>query len=36
MLKSYGELPDNIKINETEIMAENEEEFDVDFNVDDI
>ncbi|KAI8916904.1 eukaryotic translation initiation factor 1A, Y-chromosomal [Entophlyctis helioformis] len=38
MLKSYGELPDNIKINETETTGEagGDEGFDVEFDIDEI
>ena len=40
LLKSYGELPDNVKINETEVGADEaaagEEGFDVEFNIDEI
>ncbi|KAJ8331061.1 hypothetical protein BDV3_002941 [Batrachochytrium dendrobatidis] len=37
LLKSYGELPDNVKINETEMTGEvGEEGFDVEFDIDEI
>ncbi|KAH6571028.1 hypothetical protein BASA62_004077 [Batrachochytrium salamandrivorans] len=37
LLKSYGELPDNVRINETEMTGEvGEEGFDVEFDIDEI
>ena len=33
LLKSYGELPENLKINETENMGEEEEGADVEFDI---
>ncbi|KAI9199701.1 eukaryotic translation initiation factor 1A, X-chromosomal-like protein [Polychytrium aggregatum] len=37
LLKSYGELPDNLRINETELAAgESDEEDVVEFDIDDI
>ncbi|KAJ3085015.1 Eukaryotic translation initiation factor 1A [Quaeritorhiza haematococci] len=36
LLKSYGELPEHIKINETEMMGETEEDFNVEFDIDEI
>ncbi|KAI9103300.1 hypothetical protein DFS34DRAFT_361548 [Phlyctochytrium arcticum] len=36
MLKSYGELPDNIKINDTQIMEDSDEEVNVEFDIDEI
>ena len=41
MLKTYGEIPENIKINETEASAamqeeEDEEGVNVEFNIDEI
>ncbi len=40
MLKTYGEIPENIKFNETEVaaaaMGEEEEEVNVEFNIDEI
>lgn len=35
-LKGYGELPENTKINEGEILGEEEEECNFDFEIDDI
>ncbi|KAG4084684.1 nucleic acid-binding protein [Neocallimastix lanati (nom. inval.)] len=35
-LKKYGELPENTKINEGEILGEEEEECNFDFEIDDI
>ena len=34
LLKSYGELPENLKINETDNMGEEEEGADVEFDID--
>lgn len=36
LLKSYGEIPENLKINETENMGEEEEGADVEFDIDEI
>ncbi|KAJ3111365.1 Translation initiation factor 1A [Nowakowskiella sp. JEL0407] len=37
MLKSYGELPENIKINETDFVGEHgEDDIDVEFDIDEI
>ncbi|KAI8803730.1 hypothetical protein BJ742DRAFT_489792 [Cladochytrium replicatum] len=36
MLKSYGEIPDNIKVNETDTMGEPDDEANVEFDIDDI
>ncbi|KAJ3023790.1 Eukaryotic translation initiation factor 1A [Thoreauomyces humboldtii] len=36
MLKSYGELPDHIKINDTQIMEDSDEEVNVEFDIDEI
>jgi len=35
-LKAYGELPENTKINETEVVGEQEEESYVEFDIDEI
>ncbi|RKO88667.1 hypothetical protein BDK51DRAFT_36229 [Blyttiomyces helicus] len=36
MLKSYGELPEHIKINDTQILDESEDELGVEFDIDEI
>ncbi|KAJ3190696.1 Eukaryotic translation initiation factor 1A [Irineochytrium annulatum] len=36
MLKSYGEIAENIRINETEMMGESDEEDHVEFDIDEI
>ena len=40
LLKSYGEIPENLKINETEIAAaeggNDEEDIDIEFDIDEI
>ncbi|KAI8817541.1 uncharacterized protein EV422DRAFT_541091 [Fimicolochytrium jonesii] len=36
MLKSYGELSDNIKINDTQIMEDSDDEVNVEFDIDEI
>ncbi|KAJ3414200.1 Translation initiation factor 1A [Chytridiales sp. JEL 0842] len=36
LLKSYGELPDNVRINETDMMGSSDEEVNVEFDIDDI
>ena len=34
LLKSYGELPENLKINETDNMGEEDDGIDVEFDID--
>jgi translation initiation factor 1A len=36
LLKSYGEIPDNVKFNETEMMGESDDEVNVEFDIDEI
>ncbi|KAJ3237769.1 Translation initiation factor 1A [Chytriomyces hyalinus] len=36
LLKSYGELPDNVKVNENDVGGESEDDVDVEFDIDDV
>jgi translation initiation factor 1A len=36
LLKSHGEIPENLKINETDVGPEGDEEFDIEFDIDEI